>query len=116
MRTILLVDDEEDIRELVAKMLRYGGFEVLEADSGAQAGQLYADRPVDLVVTDVVMAGESGPELAERLRRTSPELKVLYISGCPNVRHEAWSQQASFLPKPFTIAEIVGSVSTLLMH
>jgi CheY-like chemotaxis protein len=114
MRTILVVDDEEEIRELVAKMLRYGGFDVLEAASGAQAAQVYADcGAVDLVVTDVVMAEETGPELAERLRQESPDLKVLYISGSPQLRQEL-AEQTAFLPKPFTIAEIVGSVSDLL--
>ena len=114
MSRILVVDDEAEIRELVARMLRYGGFDVLEAESGAQAAQVYADcGEVDLVVTDVVMAEESGPELAERLRRDSPELKVLYISGTPEVCQE-WAEPGTFLPKPFTIAEIVGSVSELL--
>ena len=115
MRTILVVDDEEDIRQLVARMLRHGGFEVLEAESGAEASQLYsALGPVDLVVADVVMAEESGPELAARLRQGSPDLKVLYISGCPHVRFERRAEQTGFLPKPFTIAELVQSVTELL--
>ena len=115
MRTILVVDDEDEIRQLVARMLRHGGFQVLEAGSGAQAAQVYAGASVDLVVTDVVMPSESGIELAERLRRMAPDVKVLYISGCPQARLEPW-EQSTFLPKPFTIAELCGSVNALLTH
>ena len=114
MKTVLVVDDEEDIRELVAKMLRHGGFDVLEAESGARASEVYAGNRVDVVVTDVVMEGESGPELGARLQHGSPELRVLYISGCPNAHQEPQTDRTAFLPKPFTVAELVGSVSELL--
>ena len=114
MKTVLVVDDEADIRDLVAKMLRYGGFEVLEAESGARAADVYAAHRVDVVVTDVVMEGETGRELGARLQLTSPELKVLYISGCPNAGDDAQRDGTAFLPKPFTIAELVDSVSELL--
>ncbi len=114
MKTVLVVDDEADIRELVAKMLRYGGFDVLEAESGARASDVYAANRVDVMVTDVVMAGETGRELGERLQHASPDLKVLYISGCPGARHDQQTERTAFLPKPFTIAELVGSISELL--
>jgi len=114
MNTVLVVDDEEDIRQLVARMLRHHGFDVLEAGSASQASALYARHGgVDVVVTDVVMHGETGHELGARLRRSVPDVRVLYISGWPGVSLED-SGLAAFLPKPFTMAEIVESVSELL--
>jgi two-component system cell cycle sensor histidine kinase/response regulator CckA len=116
MSTVLVVDDEEDIRQLVAKMLRHGGFDVLEAGSATQAAEVYAERgAVDVVVTDVIMAGGTGPALAERLRLVAPDLKVLFISGGPRDRVKP-TPQTAFLAKPFTIAELVGSVTELLTH
>ena len=116
MSTVLVVDDEEDIRQLVAKMLRHGGFDVLEAGSAAQAAEVYAEQgSVDVVVTDVIMTGETGPALAERLRLVSPDLKVLFISGGSRDRMHS-TPRTAFLAKPFTIAEIVGSVTALLTH
>jgi two-component system cell cycle sensor histidine kinase/response regulator CckA len=115
MRRILVVDDEPDVRRLVARMLRHGGYEVLEAESGAEAAQMFADRGrIDLVVADVMMADVQGPQLAERLRQDSPDLKVLYISGCPDAQDGGRPGRTAFLQKPFTIAEIVGSVGDLL--
>jgi DNA-binding NtrC family response regulator len=117
MSTVLVVDDEEDIRHLVARMLRHGGFDVVEAGSGEQASEVYADHgAIDVVVTDVILDGETGTELGARLQESAPDLKVLYISGCPDVHYVKTSERAAFLSKPFTIAEIVDSVSDLLMR
>jgi len=115
MRTILVVDDEDDIRGLVAKMLRYRGFDVLEAESGAAASEIYErEGPFDLVVTDVRMDGESGPQLGDRLRKVSPDLKVLYISGCQHAHEDARGEGSAFLPKPFTPDALAAKVREVL--
>src|SRR5437879_299240 len=81
--TVLLVDDEDPVRLLVRTMLELDGYAVLEASDGAEA-QDVADRHgggIDLLVTDIMMPGINGYELAQRLVARRPEMKVLFISG-----------------------------------
>lgn len=81
--TILLVEDDEDVRIVVGDMLRAAGYRVLEASDGAQALQmLYADMdPLDLVLTDVVMPRMTGPQRVQQMESLAPKAKVLYMSG-----------------------------------
>jgi len=82
--TILLVDDEPQVVSLVREMLLREGYKVLGACGGAEALELVksnADTRVDLLLTDIVMPGLNGRELAERLKEMRPGLKVLYMSG-----------------------------------
>ena len=81
--TILLVDDEESLRTVVVDLLSQLGYRMLSAASGEEAikmAQDYSAR-IDLLLTDVVMDGLPGPELAEALLQSRPEMKVVYISG-----------------------------------
>ena len=82
-RTILVVDDEPEIRKLVGAMVRQVGCNVLTADSGEHALTLYKNNkgPIELLITDVIAPGMSGPMLADKLTELQPGLKVLYISG-----------------------------------
>jgi two-component system cell cycle sensor histidine kinase/response regulator CckA len=79
--TILLVEDEAVVRDLVCEILREGGYVVLSANSGADAMEITAEhiKPIDLLITDVVMPEMSGPELANTLRRARGEMRVLYM-------------------------------------
>ncbi len=88
--TILLAEDEEDVRVLVREMLRYAGYTVLEAKDQGHAVQLCdrMDQKIDLMLTDVVMPHVSGPQLAAAVRRVRPELKVIYMSGYPRDKFE----------------------------
>ncbi|MEO8294575.1 MAG: response regulator [Gemmatimonadota bacterium] len=105
--TILLVEDEVAVRRLASRVLRQQGYVVLEATNGREALRLVEQHKprLDLLVTDVVMPGMSGPELATRLTGQHPMLKVLYISGYAD---EALGQRGilnegvDFLQKPFT--------------
>lgn len=81
---VLLVEDQEHVRKLVAVMLKDLGYEVLEAAGAYEAlrlGELY-DGPIQLLVSDIIMPGMNGCDLASRLRKTRPEMAVVYMSGC----------------------------------
>jgi CheY-like chemotaxis protein len=106
--TILLVEDEAGVRDLILEVLTARGYNVLEARSGAEAlhiCQQYAG-PIHLLLTDVVMpGGMNGRELADRLTSLRPELKVLYMSGYTDeaiVHHGVLDRDTVFLQKPFT--------------
>lgn len=105
--TILLVEDDENVREFVAVALQSFGYSVLTASDGRAAIQVYANRKtdIDLVVTDVVMPEMSGRVLAETLTATNPRQKILFLSGYTDdavVRHGILQAHVAFLQKPFT--------------
>ena len=81
--TILVVDDEESLRTVVVDLLSQLGYQILSAANGPEALKLAAgySGKIDLLLTDVVMDGLPGPELAERLLQSRPEMKVIFISG-----------------------------------
>ena len=83
LETVLLVDDQDDVRNLLAEVLRLGAYRVLEAKNGVQALKLAEahPNPIGLLVTDIVMPGITGVQLAEALRARNANLKVLFMSG-----------------------------------
>ena len=117
--TILVVEDEPGIRALVRKILRRERYNVLEAGSGEEALALANAEGgrVNLLLTDVMLPGMSGRELAERMRESVPELDVLYVSGFTDdeaVRRGAFPPGSKFLQKPFTLGALVGKVREAL--
>jgi CheY-like chemotaxis protein len=118
--TILVAEDEDPLREMVVQVLRLQGYYVLEAASGSHALEVWeqANRPVDLLLTDMVMpGGVMGSELAERLSRQSPNLKVIYTSGySPGMAGKDTSLLArrNFLPKPYSIGKLAQFVRECL--
>jgi two-component system cell cycle sensor histidine kinase/response regulator CckA len=117
--TILLVDDDETVREYVRTILENGGYDVLSAANGVEALFAVEKRqgPVDLVVTDVVMPKVSGLELRDRLLARWPDLKVLFVSGYPDeaiARHGLLEPTANFLSKPFSAQALLARVEKLL--
>jgi PAS domain S-box-containing protein len=105
--TVLLVEDEKAVRVLVRRVLDRLGYTVLEAEHGAQALDIMAARsePVDLLLTDVIMPGISGRELADQLQRSHPGIKVLFMSGYTDEaisHHGVLVSGVAFLEKPFT--------------
>jgi PAS domain S-box-containing protein len=117
--TVLLVDDEEVVRRSVSMALGLSGYRVLLARRGTEALQVVAQHPgpIHLLVTDVVMPGLSGRELAECLAIDQPDMKVLYISGYTDeeiARHHVPGGGPMFLQKPFTPEALARKVRELL--
>ncbi|HEX8432001.1 MAG TPA: ATP-binding protein, partial [Longimicrobium sp.] len=104
--TILVVEDEEILRRLALRVLRRAGYTVIEASDGAEARRILADHPgpLDLLLTDVVLPGASGPEIAAEALRLQPGLRVLYMSGYAGdlvAQRGMADPSAAFLQKPF---------------
>jgi PAS domain S-box-containing protein len=117
--TILLVEDEEAVRAYAARILSEQGYIVLEAPGGAAALALVAAHPgpIDLLVTDVVMPGLQGHQLAERLSDIRPGLRVLYVSGFTEssvVDQGVVGEGIAFLPKPYTVDALGRAVRLVL--
>ena len=117
--TILLVEDEQIVRDLEREALEESGYTVLEARSASHALELAQEYrgTIDLLLTDVVMPELSGHEVAERLTARRPEMKVLYASGYTDgaiVRHGVLEPGIAFLPKPLTPASLARKVREVL--
>jgi len=114
--TILLVEDEESVRQLVRETLESRGYRVLAAANGEAALALASGHKdgLHLVITDVVMPGLSGHELARQLLANRPGLKVLYLSGYAQDAFPANEAQKVFLQKPFTLQNLTRKVREVL--
>ena len=112
--TILLVEDEEMVRKLICRVLSESGYNVLEADSGEEALRVcQTNADIHLVVTDVVMPGMDGRELAQQLRAMRPEIKIIYVSGYADVLSGP-GELEPFLQKPFAPDAILDKVHDVL--
>ena len=119
--TILLVEDEDAVRQLARRALQARGYNVLEAGDGVAALTVCQRhlRSIDIVVTDVVMPRLSGVDLVQKLKTVRPQLKVLYVSGYTDstvVRHGVEESEANYLQKPFTPDLLTRKVRELLDH
>lgn len=118
--TVLLVDDEDALRELVGRILIRNGYRVLEARNGPEALKKYGQytEPIALLLTDVTMpGGVNGLELARQLRMHQPKLEVIYMSGRTDriaVHQAELDQSAVFLQKPFSLKTLTQKVREVL--
>ncbi len=117
--TVLLVEDEDAVRLFGARALRNKGYEVLEARSGEEALALMAgqERPIDLLITDVVMPRMDGPTLIRAVRERWPRMKVIYISGYAEDAFRKRLDETGaihFLPKPFSLKQLAGKVKEVM--
>ncbi len=117
--TVLLVEDDERVRALVRSILKKGGYQVLEAEHAEAAAEISSAHqgPIDLLLTDVVMPGRNGRELAEQVVQRRPAIRVLFMSGYSNdavMMRGVHIADAQFIQKPFTIDELSTKVRDVL--
>lgn len=117
--TILLVDDDIIVRDIAREMLTMQGYDVVEAPNGHEALQRMAsaNSPIHLLLTDIMMPGMNGRELAEQLLAKQPTLGVVFMSGYNQdelLRKGISSQSVTFVAKPFTIQSLSSAVKAAL--
>ncbi|MDZ7379411.1 MAG: response regulator, partial [candidate division KSB1 bacterium] len=117
--TVLVVEDEPMVRDLIVDVLGSHGYTVVSAGTPGEAERICRANPetVRLLVTDVVMPGMSGSQLAERLLELEPQMKVLYMSGYPDaavVRNGSIGKAEYFVSKPFTVQGLLEKVREAL--
>ncbi len=116
--TVLLVEDEEAVRKFAARALSRQGYKVLEAGSGTEALEVFmaAEQRVDLVVSDIVMPEMDGPTLLKELRRSQPDLRIIFISGYAEDALKTLDDNDDFmyLAKPFQLKDLVATVKSAL--
>jgi CheY-like chemotaxis protein/two-component sensor histidine kinase len=117
--TVLVTEDEEQVRQMIRMILEMNGYHVLETGGGEEALAIYKEHEgqIDLVMTDVVMPQMSGRELAQSLEVLHPGIKVLYMSGYTDdaiVRHGLLDHEIAFLQKPFTPDALMRKVREVL--
>jgi CheY-like chemotaxis protein len=117
--TILVVDDEESLRTVVVDLLGQLGYRMLSAASGQEALKLAGEYPgrIDLLLSDVIMEGLPGPELAEKLVQSRPELKVVFISGFADhsiAPNGVLKPGTVLIQKPFTVRVLSAKLREVL--
>jgi two-component system, cell cycle sensor histidine kinase and response regulator CckA len=110
--TILFVEDEAFVRDVTCEVLRTAGYQVLTAQNAAEGIRIFEARHADiqLLLTDVVLPGESGRVMAERLRRGNPELRVLLVTGYGEQMGQRAAAQEECLAKPFSAEALLRRV------
>lgn len=118
MHSILLIEDDDSVRELLRTTLTTAGYAVLEAVNGRHGVHAFRKTPTDLVITDLYMPERDGLEVIEALRRTHPRVKVLAISGASGTMGYFQLAQSlgamAVLPKPFSPSVLLKLVAKLL--
>lgn len=118
-RTVLVIDDEPDVVRLIQSILSEEGYQVLTATNAESAIKTFEnlENPPDLVLTDVVMPGMSGPMLIDRLLGMQPSLRVLFMSGFDDrqvVQRYVVEKGFRLIPKPFTIKKLRATIEAVL--
>ena len=116
VETILLVEDEPFVREVTCEVLQAAGYRVLTAKNAVEGAGVYEARrgEVELLLTDIILPGETGRALAGRLRREDPALKVLFVSGYSEQVGLSETKQEECLGKPFSSEVLLRKVRELL--
>jgi two-component system cell cycle sensor histidine kinase/response regulator CckA len=119
--TILLVEDEEAVRNFAARALKLRGYKVLEAAGGEEALEIVKQAPaaIRLLITDVVMPNMDGPTLVRAVKRLRPDMAVIFMSGYAEEafrRHDEKAEDLHFLPKPFGLKQLAAKVKDVLSH
>ena len=117
--TILLVEDEDFVREVTCEVLVSAGYRVAKARNAAEAVRAFhrCGGQVQLLLTDVVLPGRNGRDLARRLKVVQPDLKTIFISGYPEnevTKHGLQEPGVFYLPKPFSVDSLMGKIRQVL--
>jgi CheY-like chemotaxis protein len=117
-KTILLVEDEAFVRNVTCEILRAAGYKVPSATNAPEAESIFCgwEDEIALLITDVVLPGENGRVLVQRLRQVSPSLVVLFMTGYAEQMGVGPSHKWSWLEKPFSAAVLLRHVESLLWH
>ena len=112
---VLLVEDEDSVRSFAVRALKRQGYEVLEATTGLEALEIFEaeTQPIDIVVSDVVMPEMDGPTMLTEMRKSRPDLKVIFVSGYPDDRFKTGldpDAHYAFLAKPFSLPQLAAKV------
>lgn len=114
-RTILVVEDERPVRDLLAAVLRRDGFTVLSAANAEEALELEPTLPIHCLLTDVILPGMSGPDLARAVRKRAPGVKVVFMSGyAGSLLTDDDMADAEFISKPFDARVVAQKLRALL--
>ncbi len=117
---VLVVEDEPDVRRMAERILTKGGYSVIGTRGGEEALDAcrQAERPIHLLLTDVIMPGMLGTELVDQIKAIRPELGVIFMSGYSHevLAPEALAEQGAgaFIEKPFSASELLRAVRSLL--
>jgi CheY-like chemotaxis protein len=117
--TVLVVEDQEDVRKLIRTILESYGYRILEAENGVEALRLIEEHPgeIQLLLTDVILPGMNGKTLSEQMRVLLPKPKVIFMSGYPEdaiSRRGVLEQDVAYLPKPFSLEYLAVKVREVL--
>lgn len=117
--TILVVEDEDFVRNVTCEVLKFEGYQVLTARSAVEALHLFRERrgSIQLLLTDVALPGKSGRELARTLRGSRPGLPTIYVSGYPEndvMQRDLPAEESFYLPKPFSVQALMSAVRRVL--
>lgn len=122
MARILLIEDDQPLRQALARLISRQGYDVVEADNGRTALQKVAEQPTDAVITDMIMPEMEGVETIQALRRSHPTAKIIAISGGVRSSAEAYLRIAralgaqKILTKPLDPWELLGALQDVLSH
>lgn len=118
LRTVLVVDDQTAVLEVVAKILKHHSFQVLAASSPSDAIRIGAEYSghIDLLLSDITMAGMSGPDLAVNLSESRPQMRVMFMSGYADGRLLLLDHGWHFIEKPFIPSALVARVKRALLE
>lgn len=114
---ILLVEDEDAVRTFSTRALTNKGYDVITAEHGEAGLEAFksSDRPIDLLITDVMMPGMDGPTLAKEILAITPDLKIIFVSGYTEEKlKDTLGENVYFLPKPFTLKQLAEKVKEVL--
>jgi len=117
---VLIIDDDEQIRDLLCQVMEWSGYTVMEAENGRQGMRKQRENPADLVITDLIMPEQEGLETITLLKKEFPKVKIIAVSGGGRIGPEAYLPAAQELGadrvfcKPFDVKTFVTAVRELL--